>query len=83
MRPQSTPAGRPHVVTVRFSDAEVEVLDRMRGSTPRAHYLRDLVPQIAREVRDTPLVIGPESPVEEEAHPIVDQPLPRRGSPDS
>ncbi len=55
----------------------------MRGSTPRAHYLRDLVPQIAREVRDTPLVIGPESPVEEEAHPIVDQPLPRRGSPDS
>ncbi len=37
---QGTRGGRPHVVAVRLSEAEAQVVDRARGSLTRSAWLR-------------------------------------------
>lgn len=41
-RPQSAPGGRPNVVPVRFSDAELAEIDLRRGPLTRSEWLRFL-----------------------------------------
>lgn len=47
-RPAATAGGRPIVVTVRFSEAEVARLDRLRGSLSRSEFLRVLMSSLEK-----------------------------------
>lgn len=47
-RPRSAPGGRPHVVAVRLSGEENELLDRYRGSVDRGAFLRWLLQRHTR-----------------------------------
>ena len=48
-RPRSAAGGRPHVVSVRFSDAEAAEMDRRKGSLTRGEWLRFLALKAAKD----------------------------------
>lgn len=48
-RMKSTAGGRPHVVAVRLSDAELADLDARRGSLDRSAWLRYLALKARKE----------------------------------
>lgn len=62
-RPPSTPGGRPHQITVRFSDAELANIDAARGGLKRPTYLRHLAAnhQTSVPLKPQPTTVEPVS----------------------